>query len=52
VILQIEHRVRAMPVFRHPLIVEGVERAAESEPPLQKLLVGFDAIYSCLFIFW
>ena len=27
VILQIEHRVRAMPVFRHPLIVEGVERA-------------------------
>jgi len=33
VILQIEDRVRAMPVFRHPFIVEGVERAAESGPP-------------------
>ena len=33
VILQIEDRVRAMPVFRHPLIVEGVERAAGSRPP-------------------
>jgi hypothetical protein len=30
VILQIENRVRAMPVFRHPFIVEGVERAAGS----------------------
>src|SRR3569833_904576 len=30
VILQIEDRVRAMPVFRHSLIVEGVERAAQS----------------------
>ena len=30
VILQIEYRVRAMPVFRHSLIVEAVERAAKS----------------------
>jgi hypothetical protein len=39
VILQVEDRVRAMPVFRHPLIVEGVERTAGSRSPLQKLLV-------------
>ena len=30
VVLQIEDRVRAMPVFRHPSIVEGMERAAQS----------------------
>jgi hypothetical protein len=28
-----------MSVFRHPLIVEGVERTAGSRSPLQKLLV-------------
>jgi len=36
VILQIEHRVPAMPVFRHSLIVVGVERAAESGPPKRR----------------
>ena len=36
VILQIEDRVRAMPVFRHSFIVEGVERAAESWPPKRR----------------
>jgi hypothetical protein len=30
VILQLEDRVRAVPVFRHSLIVERVERAAGS----------------------